>query len=311
MIELQAKRRLWQSGFFILFLLAPVFDLFRLDLNLHHFFILGQDWTLGIDDLLAHRISPHQAGLNIFLRAFLPVLALLAAGIAISWKYGRLYCGWLCPHFSVVETLNQLLRQSIGKYSVWEKTQLPQQDKGAAPIVQHRAWLLLWLPLALAFSLVWATALLTYLLPPEEIYGNLWRGSLTRNQSLFIGIGSVVFFLEFTLARHLFCRFGCAIGLFQSLVWMANRGAMVVSFDRSRAAVCQDCTNACDNSCPMRLKPRTIKRHMFSCTQCGSCLSACDRARGQSLLAWRQGAAALDKSDRTRPPVRINKVRGD
>jgi ferredoxin-type protein NapH len=23
-------------------------------------------------------------------------------------------------------------------------------------------------------------------------------------------------------ARHLFCRFGCAVGLFQSLAWMAN-----------------------------------------------------------------------------------------
>jgi ferredoxin-type protein NapH len=34
-----------------------------------------------------------------------------------------------------------------------------------------------------------------------------------------------VFTLEFALARHLFCRFGCAVGLFQSLAWMANPGA--------------------------------------------------------------------------------------
>jgi ferredoxin-type protein NapH len=202
----------------------------------------------------------------------------------------------------VVETLNQLLRRAIAKHSIWDGKTLPDHDKGAMPVQSNKRWLLVFLPLALAFSFTWATVLLTYLLPPMEIYSNLWQGSLTRNQMLFIGVGTILFFLEFTLARHLFCRFGCAVGLFQSLAWMANRKAMVVSFDRARASACQDCTNACDNACPMRLKPRTIKRHMFSCTQCARCMTACrdsqiDSPQG-SLLGWRSGVAALDKSDR-------------
>jgi ferredoxin-type protein NapH len=32
----------------------------------------------------------------------------------------------------------------------------------------------------------------------------------------------------------------------------------------------------------MRLHPRNIKRMMFSCVQCGQCLSACDLANGHS-----------------------------
>lgn len=40
----------------------------------------------------------------------------------------------------------------------------------------------------------WAVVLLTYLLPPAEIYGNLWRGDLTRNQAIFIGVGTTLFF---------------------------------------------------------------------------------------------------------------------
>jgi len=126
---------------------------------------------------------------------------------------------------------------------------------------------------------------------------------LTQNQSLFIGIGigTGVFFLEFTLARHLFCRFGCAIGPFQSLVWMANRRALVITFDRDQSAACLNCTNACDNACPMRLKPRTLKRHMFTCTQCGNCISACRTAQGdRAPLYWSAGWAALNKSDRHR-----------
>lgn len=300
MADLQSRRRLIQGGFFILFVLAPVFDLFRLDLELHHFFIFGMDWTLGMDDLLMHRITPLQAGLNIFVRAFLPIAAIIGLIIFVSFKYGRLYCGWLCPHFSVVETLNRIMRRAIGKHSVWDKETLPEQDKGAPPVRRNKTWLLALLPLALAFALVWATVLLTYLLPPMEIYSNLWHSTLTRNQALFIGVGTGLFFIEFTLARHLFCRFGCAVGLFQSLAWMANRKAMVITFDRAKASACQDCTNACDNACPMRLKPRTIKRHMFSCTQCASCISACRTAQGSdgALLDWMSGSDALDKADR-------------
>src|SRR5690348_6004358 len=114
MADLQQRRRLTQGGFFILFVLAPVFDLFRLDLELHHFVVFGMDWTLGLDDFLAHRITPLQAGLNIVLRGFVPIAGIVGLVIWISLKYGRLYCGWLCPHFSVVETINQLMRRAIG-----------------------------------------------------------------------------------------------------------------------------------------------------------------------------------------------------
>ena len=114
-------------------------------------------------------------------------------------------------------------------------------------------------------------------------------------------------------ARHLFCRFGCAVGLAQSLVWMANKKAMVVGYDRSRAVACADCNAACDNACPMRLKPRSIKRMMFSCTQCGQCVSACtDVQKGKpegALLKWVDQACALDVSDRDfgrRPVVPVD-----
>jgi polyferredoxin len=90
-------------------------------------------------------------------------------------------------------------------------------------------------------------------------------------------------------ARHLFCRFACAVGLFQSLAWMGNRRALEVRFDTRRARFCADCDNACDNACPMRLKPRTIKRSKFTCTQCTQCLQACETVQAgqrENLLHW-------------------------
>lgn len=79
------------------------------------------------------------------------------------------------------------------------------------------------------FAFLWALALLTYLLPPFEIYHNLLNGTLTRNQSIFLTAATIAFTVEFLLARHFFCRYVCAVGLFQSLAWMANDRAMVVA----------------------------------------------------------------------------------
>ncbi|WP_374488330.1 4Fe-4S binding protein [Zoogloea sp.] len=108
--------------------------------------------------------------------------------------------------------------------------------------------------------------------------------------------GALVLSLEFLFARHLFCRYACAVGLFQSLAWMANKDALVVGFTRPRAADCAQCYSACDHVCPMRLKPRNIKQLMFACTQCGQCMHACATTQAHNpagpLLRWVSDEAA-------------------
>jgi polyferredoxin len=237
------------------------------------------------------------------LRAFLPGMLFVAVFLGIAYRYGRLYCGWLCPHFSAVETLNNLLHRACGKLSLWDKSKTPR-----ANVQPNTQW---WPLFALSCALMgflWAITLLTYLLPPAAIWGGLVHGTLTPNQARFILIGSLVFTAEFAFARHLFCRFGCAVGLFQSLVWMANPQGMVVSFARDRAKDCKTCDaprgSACDNVCPMRLNPRNIKRKMFSCVQCGQCLTACDDSQTAQdrvpTLEWQVGADALRETLRQR-----------
>ncbi len=294
-MSLNARRRWFQAGFFALFVLAPPLDLFRLDLELGHFILFGQDWTLGLDAFLAGETGPGDAAWNILWRGFLPIALVVGGGVYAAWRWGRLYCGWLCPHFSVVELINGLMIRASGKPSLWEAKTLPN----ARP--QPRWWPLTWLAAAF-FAFLWALALLTYLLPPAEIYRNLFSGELTPNQFRFLAVGTVLLFLEFMFARHLFCRFGCAIGLFQSLAWMANDRALVVGFDTARAEECSRCGNACDDACPMRLKPRTIKRRMFTCTECTQCIQACDRLMADNpsggLLNWVQGDEALPVAGR-------------
>ena len=297
MIGVQAQRNLWRGGFFILFLLAPVLDIFRLDLTQGNFIVFGYDWELGV-----RGVSATQATWNIVLRAFLPLALLVGTVIWVSWRWGRLYCGWLCPHFSVVEIINSLMRRASGKTTLWMRKVLPPRQSDGLVIEPNRAWWPLTALSVLFFAALWAVTLLTYLLPPLEIWDNLFRGELTRNQFLFISIGTVLLSIEFAFARHLFCRFGCAVGLAQSLVWMANPKAMVVGYDRRRAAACADCDASCEHACPMRLRPRRIKRKMFTCTQCQQCVDACqrvgERAGHPGLLKMVEGEAALQVSRR-------------
>lgn len=299
--ETRQRLRLWlRSGFFVLFVLAPVFDLFRLDLTRGHFVLFGLDWTLGIDDFAAGRIDATQLSLRVVLRAFVPGLAFVLGGLWLAWKYGRLYCGWLCPHGSVVEAINALMRRAGGTPSLWERRPATPRLADGSVFAPAARW---WLPIALAvlgFAGLWAVTLLTYLLPPAEVWGNLLRLEPTRNQALFIGVATGLFVLEFTFARHLFCRFACAAGLFQSHAWMANRKALVITYRRERAADCIGCEAVCEIACPMRLKPRTIKRKKFACTQCTVCVSACTAVQRHnpagSLLGWQSGEAALAES---------------
>ena len=295
------QRRVFQAGFFILFIFAPILDIFRLDLNLGHFIIFGYNWTLGLEAFQAGDMSALQAAFNVFTRVFLPIGLVIGAGVYVAWKYGRLYCGWLCPHFSVVETINRLMLRASGKPSIWEKKALPREQADASVLTVNKSY---WLMVAFAvlfFSFLWAVVLLTYLLPPKTIYDNLFNLELTRNQGIFIGVGTLLLAIEFTFARHLFCRFACAVGVFQSLAWMGNKKAMVVGFNVTRARDCQDCNNACDNACPMRLKPRTVKRNMFTCTNCAECIQACETHNAQtgktSLLKWVEDECALQVSD--------------
>lgn len=295
-IGVQRWRQITQAGFFLLFIFAPVLDIFRLDLHRGHFIFFGMNWTLGLENFVAGRDSATDAALALFLHAFLPGLTLAATVLLISWKWGRLYCGWLCPHFSIVETINQTLRRAIGKQSLWDSERLPEKNPDGSHTKPDAIWWFGVIPLVTGCAFLWAVVLLTWLLPPAEIYGNLWHGTLTRNQTIFISAASMAFFVEFMFARHLFCRYACAVGMFQSLAWMGNDSAMVIGFERSRAKDCANCNNACDNTCPMRLNPRNVKRQMFSCVQCGQCTDACSQTQSENpegnLLHWVNHAQA-------------------
>lgn len=298
--RLQAWRRVLQAGFFALFLLAPALDLLRFDLHEAQLWLLGQRWTLGIAAFQRGEIGANQVALGMLWRGLLPLALLVAVFLGVAWRWGRVYCGWMCPHFSLVEALNHLLWKASGRLSLWDRERQP----GAVP---RGVFWPVFVGTALLFGGLWAVTLLSYLLPPAEVWGGLVHGQLTPGPQRFLVVAWILFSAELLFARHLFCRFGCAVGLFQSLAWMANPRAWVVAFQRDRAPECRACqpqADACESACPMRLRPRTVKRQMFSCVQCGRCLQACAQShqrRGAApSLHWAVGVDALREDLRRR-----------
>ena len=302
-MTVQNTRMLAKTGFFLLFLLAPLLSIFRFDLALGHFIIFGQAWTISIDSILYGGGDSVDAAIKIFTRVLLPAMAFVAISGVLIWKYGRIYCGWLCPHFSVVELINDLMLKHLNRVTVWEKAS--RASKGLLPkaIVAIAA---------ISMAFIWALSLLSYLLNPQQLLVDLVNFNLGFGPTIFITAATIVFSIDFLFARHLFCKYGCALGLFQSLIWMANQRAMVVKFDRKRAKACRECSlqhegKPCDKACPMRLPTRNIKRAKFTCTQCAQCISACaqvqkDNPQG-SLLTWVSGSQAIEV-DRAAGPLK-------
>jgi polyferredoxin len=282
---LQRTRRITRGAFFALFLLAPVLNLFRYDLTETRFVVLGFPLSFNLSpDWVAHSAPADVAG-QILIWFILPILVLVPIVLWVAWKWGRIYCGWLCPHFSVVESINHLMTRITGRPTLWEALRKGRRGKA-----------LHWAGLTAVCALIgftWALALLSYLLPPIPLYTDLVTGRLAFYPTLFLTIATLVFTLDFLFARHLFCKYGCAFGVIQSIAWMTNGRGRMVTFDTDRATACRDCTRACDEACPMRLPTRSHKRAKFTCTQCLQCVSACrevqkDNPEG-SLLHWAPG----------------------
>ncbi|CCK76350.1 Iron-sulfur cluster-binding protein [Oleispira antarctica RB-8] len=290
--KLQRMRLIVRSLFFLLFLLAPVLNVFRFDLTTTNFIVFNQVLSFGMTTEWILASDHWDAGLRILGYFILPIILTVAIGIYIFYKWGRLYCGWLCPHFSVVEYVNDLMDRRTGRVTIWEKAREGKRGK----VID---WVII-VAISMTIAFLWALGLLSYLLPPIPLYTNLMNFEMGLYPTIFLIVATVVFTIDFVLARHLFCKYGCAFGVMQSLFWMMNSKAMLVKFDRDRAKACQSCDKNCETACPMRLPVRSFKRAKFTCTQCAQCISACQEVQKDNpegtLLDWSEGETSRHSS---------------
>jgi len=295
--QLQRSRLVVRSSFFLLFLLAPVLNIFRFDLTTTNFIVFNQTLSFGMTAEWIKASDQWELAIRVLTYFLLPLILMVVSGIYIFYKWGRLYCGWLCPHFSVVEYVNGLMDRRIGRVTIWEKAKFSSEKEAERSKVLD--WVII-VSISMTIAFLWALGLLSYLLPPIPLYTDLINFEVDLYPSIFLIAATTVFTIDFVLARHLFCKYGCAFGVMQSLFWMMNSKAMLVKFDRDRAKLCQSCDKDCESACPMRLPVRSFKRAKFTCTQCAQCISACQEVQKDNpdgtLLDWSEGETSRHSS---------------
>ncbi len=254
-----------QPLFWALMLLSPVFDIFRMDVISQKLIALGQSYPLNPQTLLWLPLG------------FFSCVLIIAF---MSTLFGRLFCGWVCPHNTLTEWTHPVrvligLKPKPFYLKQWE-TKYP------------------WLKAVnVAFSLLWGAAItymistlfLFYFVPISWWYQNLIQGTLEpviwMGQGLMMLIG---FFMLY--AGHEFCRSACPYGLAQSLsaYLSAKWVPMEIRYKfGENLSACKSC-QACKTACPVEIDPRLPENLLVGvgegCFNCGECIDACTYVRG-------------------------------
>jgi ferredoxin-type protein NapH len=254
-----------QPFFWALMFISPLVQIYQMDVINQRLIFMGKSYPLDPSTLF-----------------WLPIgffgCCLIIAVVSTMW--GRLFCGWVCPHNSLTEWTRPI-RTFIGiGHKPFHITQLEAR------------WP--WLKVAgILYSLVWAlvltylisTLFLFYFVPVPWFFQQLQAGTLPfiiwSGQGMMMLIGVFMVY-----AGHEFCKSACPYGLMQSLsaYLTAKWTPMEVRYKPGDdTSECKSCS-ACRTVCPVDIDPRKVENLVVGigegCFNCGECLDACSYVRG-------------------------------
>ena len=272
------QRRLIQLGFFVVFALLPLFDLFRFDFTISRFYFFRNEiwldeWTL------------------IWLALMFAMWLVGAASLIL----GRVYCAYACPQMVFSEFANDLdaLAKRIAR-------KISSNGRGAAVRAVSLALLA---PVSVLFSVLF----MAYFAPLPEVVRRLARFDVGPWVGLLGLLTAVLFFLDFAFLRERFCRSVCPYGLLQGI--LEDGRSLHVAYSEATGP-CIQC-NLCAKVCPMEIDIRNGP-YQIECTRCGNCIDACNLILGKKkrpgLLAFDFGSAALTQWDAKRVLVAVSTV---
>ncbi|MBY0449866.1 MAG: 4Fe-4S binding protein [Cyanobacteria bacterium] len=249
----------------VVFFGTPLFDWFRLDMLNQKLIWLGHTYPMEPQNLM-----------------WLPIgfygMVLLIGIISVFW--GRLFCGWSCPH-NVMTEWTRPLRALVGREppARWLKT-LTNQLINHWPSARWILWLTS-ITLGTLLAFVMTFSLTAYVLPPSWVFQSYLTGNvhpaLGFGQGLFTVIGLFLLY-----SGHDFCRAACPYGMAQGLsAYLEGKWRpMEIRFTGNDiAADCKTC-KTCVTACPVDIDPRKPENlklgEFYGCFNCGECIDACN-----------------------------------
>ncbi len=253
-------RRALQMVCGLLLVVLPLTNGLRLDMR------RGDFWFAW------HQMAAH----DVFLW-FWAALLLVWALVAVSFLYGRLWCGWVCPQTlasdfadSLKSRLDSALRTRPGK---------PRFGLSRA----------LWAALVLTVSLGAGVILVCYwLAPPTVLRATLHPRADPSAAFAVYGLAALLA-ADMLWVRRKFCANACPYGAL--LGGLADQNTLVVRYLEERADDCIQC-GKCVTDCPMDID---IKQGVMqqACIGCGECVDACNDVLGKrgkaGLIEFRYG----------------------
>jgi polyferredoxin len=263
------RRRLVQLAFLAVFVVLPLFDLFRFDFPQGRLHLVRQEIWLDEWALL-------------WLASMFAMWLVGAASLAL----GRVYCAYACPQTVFSEIAHDL--DALARL-------LTRRWLGAVrPRAAHSLSLLLLGLLSVAVSVLF----MGYFAPLPEVLSRFSRMDASPWVGAVGAFAALLAFLSFGLVRETFCRTACPYGLLQGVI---EDGRSLHVRLHPAAGPCIEC-GACARVCPMEIDIRDGP-FQIECTRCGSCIDSCDRVLGRlkparpGILLFDLGGFSLRKWD--------------
>ncbi len=209
----------------------------------------------------------------------LAIMFLVSLFLLVTFVYGRVWCGWVCPQ-TVFTDLSCFMDRPAGKSLV-------------SKISAHG--LLMLLSLFCGFISV-CYVVSPYDAIPALVNGNL--GSIALGSTVVI---AVLTYINFAFVRQTFCATICPYGKIQGA--LTDSKSLLIQLDSLRKDECIGC-KSCVRVCPTGLDIR--KGMQVACIMCARCVDACTvvmaKQKKKSLINYSFGMEGVNtRSELIRP----------
>lgn len=216
----------------------------------------------------------------------------------VTALFGRLWCGWACPHTVFLEHVYRRIERWI-EGDAPQRRKLDQQDWNAGKLFKR----FLKHGLFVIISLAIAHFFLAYFVSIPQLYS--WMTSSPAEHwgaFIFVFVASGLIYFNFAWFREQLCLVICPYGRLQSA--LIDDDSIVIGYDEKRGEPrgkatqtdvgdCIDC-NRCVQVCPTGIDIR--QGLQIECIGCANCIDACD--------------AIMTKLDRPKGLVRYDSQNG-
>ncbi len=262
-VKWHAPRRFLQLLCGALFVVLPLTNGLRLDLRRDEFYFA---W---------HKMVAH----DLFLLFWVSMLS-VALLSAVSFLYGRLWCGWVCPQTlasDFADSLRTRLDKAVGT------------RPGKPRFALSRS---LWALAITGISLGTGVVLACYWLAPSAVFAATrapWRDPAA---GLTVYLSAAVLAADMLWLRRRFCHHLCPYGPLMST--LGDRNTLAVRYLTERDDDCIGC-HKCEVDCPMGIDIKQgVGQH--ACIGCGECIDSCNDVLGKrgkpGLIEFRYGTEA-------------------